>query len=672
MKKKSFFLSAGIILIIVSVIYIIWQQRNFSYDVYADYVILKEKQLLAYIDLGKSLDESNNINKLPDIFTKAVDNSLIDWYRLSLDGNPIYFYPEGTDKARLFEAHDYIYGDNNISYKTIELSDKSLLTIGINKMPEQYFKSTLRKYWKVFLQDIIVPVIFALAIFFYFFKDILNIIKKVSQREKVGHATQNLKSKEAQEIAQAVSGFEQKVDVLSYQNKVLFHQVLPSLRKEVLSGKKPPYEFNCTLVRTDINNFSNLFIQGDKAKLLDDVEGLFRLLAQIVSRYHGFIHEFIGDEVLFYFKDEDHDNSTAAALACLRDFEIEAKKDFSLTTKSSLSHGSLYFAKHLDGFNLSGAVFIETVRILSNIKEKADFSIHFSDNILSRMPPWASAESIGEHTLKGYNEKREIYKLSQFEKVNNYLNINEFNKNTKNLAAFKSIADQHEILLWIKDHFQDIDKSYLLNLLVNQKIFFLEGVSSDFINEIVTLINTCIEENHYRLAAAFIKKLAFYRYNLTQKKFIINLLGQYISNSGTTIQYESIKTASYLKRDQGFDIHFDKIKTNHNRALRWALIGTCLHQIEPSVVQKAIKLMQNSTQSKYGYYVAYHIVKIWSQRDILHLTTQAGTLLNLISNTHPNNSLMHKLALAEFNKIQVMLDKKQNSDENLSNKQKVS
>ena len=43
-------------------------------------------------------------------------------------------------------------------------------------------------------------------------------------------------------------------------------------------------------------------------------------VSHIVARYEGLVHEFVGDEVIFYFKDDDCKNSFMTALAAV--FEI--------------------------------------------------------------------------------------------------------------------------------------------------------------------------------------------------------------------------------------------------------------------------------------------------------------------------------------------------------------
>ena len=71
------------------------------------------------------------------------------------------------------------------------------------------------------------------------------------------------RSRETEIFAQGLIGYEASVEALKERNERLDRQVLPSLKKEVLSGKTPPYDFDCTMVRTDINNFSTIYNTHD-------------------------------------------------------------------------------------------------------------------------------------------------------------------------------------------------------------------------------------------------------------------------------------------------------------------------------------------------------------------------------------------------------------------------
>ena len=69
-------------------------------------------------------------------------------------------------------------------------------------------------------------------------------------------------------------------------------------------------------------------------EFLATINEFFTECSHIISRYDGFIHEFVGDEIIFYFKDEQHTNSFTAALACTRGMELVAEQMHAHTTQT--------------------------------------------------------------------------------------------------------------------------------------------------------------------------------------------------------------------------------------------------------------------------------------------------------------------------------------------------
>ena len=89
---------------------------------------------------------------------------------------------------------------------------------------------------------------------------------------------------------------------LENENLLFKNQVLPALRKELESGQQAPYEFNCTLVRVDINNFTQIFSNHDRTEFMATINEFFVGVTHIVSRYGGFVHELIGVKCSFILK----------------------------------------------------------------------------------------------------------------------------------------------------------------------------------------------------------------------------------------------------------------------------------------------------------------------------------------------------------------------------------
>ncbi|MDX9731973.1 MAG: hypothetical protein RBT63_09395, partial [Bdellovibrionales bacterium] len=264
-------------------------------------------------------------------------------------------------------------------------------------------------------------------------------------------------SREAEALKKGFEGYGETVEQLREKNRVLSNQVLPSLKTELQSGKEPPYDFFCTMVRTDINNFTQIFHSYPVDVFLGYINRFFNECSHVVSRYDGLIHEFVGDEIIYYFKDEDHSNSFTAALACAaevaevarRIHEQTSKTDgYDFRVKSSLSYGQIRFGPMLNGFSLAGAPLIETTRILSAVNDKSENTIHFDSSQTERLYAGVRFEEGFKASLKGMPGERVILRYLGHEPVESVM------KQATLPDAIQDYRSDHELtqmLLYVRD-----------------------------------------------------------------------------------------------------------------------------------------------------------------------------------------------------------------------------
>lgn len=268
----------------------------------------------------------------------------------------------------------------------------------------------------LFLVNLSLPVI---AAFFFYFRDIAKLLRQLSSRGRAFARSSPTRSREAEVLARGLLAFETQAEELARENRTLHEEILPSLRAELASGRTPPYEFDCVLVRTDINGFSSIFNSHPVEEFMATVDGFFAELSRAVAKHGGLMHEFVGDEAIYYFKDEDVGDSTAAALGAIReagliaqriDASIRAKRGYSFSVKSSLAHGRLRYGRFLRGHGLAGAPLIETVRILSNVRERDGNVAVFDARHAEAARAVARVSGYGSFDLKGFAGARELVK----------------------------------------------------------------------------------------------------------------------------------------------------------------------------------------------------------------------------------------------------------------------
>lgn len=413
--------------------------------------------------LAKSLLTSRkNFEELKELLESRRRAHGINFWILLRDGK-VSESSLGTDelgriRLRLDSPGD-LFGESSYWYVAEDLGEGLQLVVGLRYSESEFLKIEFGGQNKVILIRYLAGIIaIAIGLFAFFFRDIRKILAVVQNRQTRVFDGIKTRSRESALFVQGLSGYERAVQDLHLQNQTLGQQVLPALKKEILSGRTPPYDFNCTLVRTDINNFSKIFHTHSVDDFMRVINDFFKEVSHIVSRYNGLVHEFVGDEVIFYFKDEDHPNSFMIALSALRDINRAAARihghtmkrhGYPFTVKSSLAHGTIRFGPLVNGYSMAGSVLIETVRILAHVVEKDGNVIYFDGAHLPRVTDLCEASEAMRVQLKGLSGARSLFRCGGFAPLERVLGqLGETGAHVDDLTYYRDDAS----LIAIIDH----------------------------------------------------------------------------------------------------------------------------------------------------------------------------------------------------------------------------
>jgi hypothetical protein len=357
-------------------------------------------------------------------------------------------------------------------YTTNDLGDGFVLLVGIRFDLALHFKKQFDAKKGVFLKLYLFLGLAVFATFVYFFRDIMRSVRRLNQRGRRSFGA-GTRSKEAEMITRGLAAYESHASRLAEERDLLKWQVLPSLRTELQSGREPPYDFLCTLVRTDINNFSKIYNEFPVDEFTSTINDFFTDVSHVVSRYGGLIHEFIGDEVIFYFKDEDVGNSAAIALSAIRDIneiaagynkKMLAERGYAFTVKSTFAHGSIRFRRFVNGFNLAGATLIETVRILSQVVEKSGNVVVFAERHLPETEGLSISSEYAKVSLKGFSHEMTLVQYMQHRPVSAFMD-GRGSPGLDQAFYYRSDADLEFFLEWIREHATGQDAGPVLQLI---------------------------------------------------------------------------------------------------------------------------------------------------------------------------------------------------------------
>lgn len=455
-KKFSLFALVLIAVSLTTAIYLPFSLVMDIEDNRAKLTFQREKKLKLYINFAEQLYRAGAEPELDAMLTEALDQKDISYFLVYRNNLLAYARPIRDDLAidtpysvrKTRAGKDFI--DKDFSERTQMLADDTMLTLGIDKRDASPIQTIFSgDLWKVLLQDILILISLAAGTFWLHTRDLQRLKKEIENTGRIQSDPNRTHSSDLQAISAGLQGLQNQEKALKSENLKLNNQVLPALQRELFSGKEPPYTFECSLVRTDINGFSAIFNSPYRDRFAEHIDSFFEGLSEIVSRYDGLIYEFVGDEVIYYFKDQQlkaqsqHDQqlddqhlqdqtvltSTQVAINAIRDIHSLAKEinarvatdGHAFTVKSALAHGTLRFAQQVDGFSLSGGVLIETVRILSTVTEKNDNTLYLAERHLDAVRRPDQFEQIGIFELKGYSDKVVLLRWLGDEPVSHHL-----------------------------------------------------------------------------------------------------------------------------------------------------------------------------------------------------------------------------------------------------------
>jgi class 3 adenylate cyclase len=450
MKKRSAFLTSSLSFIVLYSVYlaafVLWDaDRSYTRD-----WPLWVSNTASYSRVGEILLKNGEVYALDEQLATALGNGEIHFYAIRRDGKDVV-YANAAGPTDQLELVDFpgTYDAERYRYTVVQAGEYQL-AVGHKKAFSDYLTIFLKNRLWITLLDIASVLIGTVVISLICFRDLRQVLKRIATRGAKRGDIAIAKSSETLTLVRGLSGFESQAEELAKQKEIFRTQVLGALRKELESGKKPPYEFDCTLVRSDINNFTQIFTGAHRAEFMEVINEFFVGVTHLVSRYGGSIYEFVGDEVLFYFKDQDHENSSATAIAALRDINklalkmserTEQEGGYAFRIKSSLSHGTLRFGPLVDAFALAGPPLIESVRMLSHVHEKSENTVLFDESLTDSVADLCRSKRQQVVMLKGLQGARTLVSLEAFTPLSLHLRQGD----EKGLKLTKYYRDDQDI-----------------------------------------------------------------------------------------------------------------------------------------------------------------------------------------------------------------------------------
>ncbi len=622
-------------------------------------LLKRERTIRLLAGLTESLTLTGRRDLIEGHLVDAIRVGWIDFYMMTYDGEVMMFDTRRPLSQDSFEAIQDVHpaeafwefdskfesirsvrgpassnvgGVENFSFFEADLGGNRRLKLGFNRDREAFLAETTAYSESEDRRMYVLTLLIVMGVFLFAARDLLKVAKAIRTKGVRGLKDIRVFSLEAAALKKGLEGFGEAVDRLETQNKSLVGQVLPSLRSELQSGKAPPYDFNCTMVRTDINNFTKIFHSYPVDDFLATINEFFTECSHVISRYDGFIHEFVGDEIIFYFKDEQHTNSFTAALACTREMELIAERihahtsktrDYAFRVKSSLAYGKIRFGPLLNGYSLAGAPLIETSRILSSVNEKNENTIHFdSPNVTRLYDGIEFTESFKTH-LKGMDGERTVMRYNRHVSVE-----------TAKLESLSDYRSDSHIAHMLKTIEADPASPEAIAAIDVVGRVHITKCDPELMNALLATVERLLKSDRTVLAAnRAISKLAEALPRLvppTQIEMFVDVIVRLIEDPDLRVVANSIETLQAFRSVGATSRRLDAklLESKNTRVVANALVFLGTAEVSNTVIKRLRKLIgsTDSNQVAAGIFAWGEIASHHLKNDPVYYRTQSDFL----------------------------------------------
>lgn len=375
-----------------------------SYDEYQEG---RTAEMLSYAKLGASLLGHGDAAELDDWLQETSELGHIDFFVVTKDGVPLS--SGGTEAEPGASARAGKSGQIIATGRETYLSyhkEGYRLVLGINTSRYGYLLKRARRNQRSLLLDSLVVFLMAFGVVLQSFRD--------------------GESEGARPLAEGVKASNSRTRRHPGDLAMPGSHLLSRTHSELESGRPPPYQFGCTMARTDIIHYSRIYSEHPVEEFMGVIDEFLSRSGEVIARYGGYLVGCAGDELICYFKDNEHLDSASVAASAIRDIHAVAEglhrrtetlRGHPFRLKSALVSGELRFGPRGDGFALSGPVFVATARILSSVEERHQNTVYFPESLAERVSRVSRAVDRGKAGVQGVSGTSPLCEVSEFRPV---------------------------------------------------------------------------------------------------------------------------------------------------------------------------------------------------------------------------------------------------------------
>jgi adenylate cyclase len=366
-------------------------------------------------------------------------------------------YPLGFFKT----PEEDVYG------KTIKVGDYEL-SMGLFVNQNEFVVYVLSELKWDLIQDLLLVTIFLGLLIYGLLRDILSLSRVLSSKDRSRVGLVKVHSKEAETLLAVTSQFERVNEGLKLKNQVYSETLSPAIRYELNQETPVPHAFPAVVVRIDVNGYTQMFLEKKDQFVARTLNRYFQLAAEVIHRFGGHVYQYVGDEIVFHFKETEHEDAFKRAVHCVRSlFQVAKQIDEGLKpegvpfiVKASIARGKLRFIRLDSSYAFAGLPLIESVRMLGKIEERENDILAVYSDDYSEIKDLAAPFKTVKVAFKGFAQQSEIIEIKDFAPVSEALEA----KDIAGLEYYKSDADIVAILSDLKTRFSEFKKEEFLHI----------------------------------------------------------------------------------------------------------------------------------------------------------------------------------------------------------------
>jgi len=310
-------------------------------------------------DLSMNFMINQHYNVLKQNLARAVELFQVDFAILEVPAeDPVVIARPGSEifPGTNLTITDGVVDRGSSTYRKIKVREATLL-IGMDHRITFFLYTYLKYYfWKIVFDIFLVTAVSGSLIYFVL-RDLIKLTRALAKGDVQSVKSINTQSIEAQILSSATQSFSNLTKELAWESQVFSNSLGSAITTELRKGTPIPQAFEVVLVRVDLNQYTQKFLATDIAKMVETINQYFAGAREIIERHSGLIYEYVGDEIIFFFKVKTNfDETFKNAVFCVRDIfkqiEMLAVKDF--TVKASIAAGTLNFVKLDQGYAFTG------------------------------------------------------------------------------------------------------------------------------------------------------------------------------------------------------------------------------------------------------------------------------------------------------------------------------